>query len=863
MLVDFEAGRLAGRDAEGVHLQLPEPLLLALLGLDLRLQHPVFRALVLDLHLLDLRRADRSVERKLLLGVLGLRHALAHDGQLLRHRLLQEQFDAGQLHVVLRLLGVEGDLELEVGLRLQHALLGRDGDHVALLVLVPGVAHGRVAQVVHLDALGVRRLHHHRAELQHVVHQLHLGGLARARHRRQEAWFLALGFDQHFRHEARHSVLRVELEVDVERALGLDLGLGRVHGQKLVPELAFLGLRQLYVERDLALVHERDAARDLGADLRFLEVHVFHVIAQQLVHQRHSFAADLHGRFVDFVEYEFELFLDLPGLVRHERDRDLERAAGQDADPGHDVDVEVRLAHEVGLDLHGHGVVVGDAEDLGGRHRVLGHRAQPEVELVRVEADVGFLHVGFEADVEARAADDLQFHFRTREGSVLGLQHDLHLPGFAGFHGALVGQDLHGVLLELVLLGEVEVEVELALVLDGERANLLHAHLDFAVVERVGLPLAELESLVRDDVLVQVEADALHVDQDRLGLALHVADQVLVLVRLGAWFERDADLAGRVGAHDAAHGRDVQAVLLARLALDALVREVERDRDVVLVEQLDLLHALGVEQQRVEVEARHVEHDLGLDHLADQLELALDAHRADAEHPGRDVDAGGLGRVGELHLVLLARHDQPAAVLALELVRVERDRVLRLLLPLELVLLVRRVEHLEPLHVLHFRADALHVHDVAARRHFELHVLEFLDQLAGLEFEVADRPFGGAFDHDAERLGVLALDVHLQLPLADVHLGRVELERDVHLRVRLDEPRLVVSAEGFEAGVVVFVLHDHVVVDRDRLRVGEREVVGARGVHHGRLELDDLEVGLDLHLVAARVDEQLQVAHVV
>jgi len=55
---------------------------------------------------------------------------------------------------------------------------------------------------------------------------------------------------------------------------------------------------------------------------------------------------------------------------------------------------------------------------------------------------------------------------------------------------------------------------------------------------------------------------------------------------------------------------------------------------VVLVEQFDLLHTLGVEQQRVEVEARHVEHDLGFHHLADQLELTLDAHRADAEHPG-------------------------------------------------------------------------------------------------------------------------------------------------------------------------------------------------------------------------------------
>jgi len=92
---------------------------------------------------------------------------------------------------------------------------------------------------------------------------------------------------------------------------------------------------------------------------------------------------------------------------------------------------------------------------------------------------------------------------------------------------------------------------------------------------------------------------------------------------------------------------------------------------VVLVEQFDLLHTLGVEQQRVEVEARHVEHDLGFHHLADQLELTLDAHRADAEHPGRNVDACRLGGVGELHFLLLARHNEPAVLLALELVRIQ------------------------------------------------------------------------------------------------------------------------------------------------------------------------------------------------
>lgn len=482
---------------------------------------------------------------------------------------------------------------------------------------------------------------------------------------------------------------------------------------------------------------------------------------------------------------------------------------------------------------------------------------------MRVEPYVGFLDVGEQLDVESGSRDDFQLDFRLAEGSVLGLQDHLDLLGRAGFDRALVGHDLHRVFLELVLLGEVEVEVELPLVLDGERADLLHADVDLAVVELVSLAVGELEAVVGDDVLVQVEAGALDVYQDRLGLAFDVADQVLVEVGLRPGFEGDVDLLRRVGPDHAAHRRDVQAVLLARLALHALRREVERDRDVVFVEQRDLLDTLGIQQQRVEVDARHVEHHFRLDHFADQVELALDAHRADTEDPGRDVDASRFRGLRELHFVLLAGYDESSVVRALELVSINADWVLGLPFPVELVLFVSRVEHLESLHVLDLGADALDVDEVGTRRQLDLHVLQLLNQLAGVEFEVADRALAAALDEQAEWFRVLPLDVDVQLALAEVDLGGVEPQCDVDLAVGFDGARLVVGAEGLEAGVAFLVLHDHVVVDGDGLGVGEREVVGARGVHHGGLELDDLEVGLDLDLVAARVDHQLQVAHVV
>ena len=47
------------------------------------------------------------------------------------------------------------------------------------------------------------------------------------------------------------------------------------------------------------------------------------------------------------------------------------------------------------------------------------------------------------------------------------------------------------------------------------------------------------------------------------------------------------------------------------------------------------------------------------------------------------------------------------------------------LLPLEFMLLVGGVEHLEFAHVLHFGPDALDVHDFGSRRQFDLLFFEF------------------------------------------------------------------------------------------------------------------------------------------
>ena len=94
MLVDLETGRLADKNLNGVHLQFPESFLLAEFSQHLRLQDPVFSALVFDL---DLGRADCGVELEFLGGVIGLANAFAHDGQVLRDCLFKIKLNACEL----------------------------------------------------------------------------------------------------------------------------------------------------------------------------------------------------------------------------------------------------------------------------------------------------------------------------------------------------------------------------------------------------------------------------------------------------------------------------------------------------------------------------------------------------------------------------------------------------------------------------------------------------------------------------------------------------------------------------------------------------------------------------------------------
>ena len=77
-----------------------------------------------------------------------------------------------------------------------------------------------------------------------------------------------------------------------------------------------------------------------------------------------------------------------------------------------------------------------------------------------------------------------------------------------------------------------------------------------------------------------------------------------------------------------------------------------------------------MEQERVEGESGHVEHDLGLHHFPHQEVLARHTHRLDLEDQAGDVEPRGLGDLVEGEFEFLAGHDDALSVVALELIRV-------------------------------------------------------------------------------------------------------------------------------------------------------------------------------------------------
>ena len=72
----------------------------------------------------------------------------------------------------------------------------------------------------------------------------------------------------------------------------------------------------------------------------------------------------------------------------------------------------------------------------------------------------------------------------------------MHLTALTRECGSFLRQDVNQVVFGLALLGEVDVLVELALVVEGDHAYLFHLDLDYPTVEHVDILIAERDSVV-------------------------------------------------------------------------------------------------------------------------------------------------------------------------------------------------------------------------------------------------------------------------------------------------------------------------------------------------------------------------------
>lgn len=149
---------------------------------------------------------------------------------------------------------MEGHFEVEICLRLQYSLLGRDRNDVAVVIEEPVLLDRGVSKVVDLHLLRIAGIDHHCPELHHVVHQLDFGGLAGPADGGQEAGFLALNLNIEVAHEPRHSGKRIEFHIDGEDPSGFEHTGGGGHRQEVVVQLPLVLLFDFDFQIHFALV---------------------------------------------------------------------------------------------------------------------------------------------------------------------------------------------------------------------------------------------------------------------------------------------------------------------------------------------------------------------------------------------------------------------------------------------------------------------------------------------------------------------------------------------------------------------------------------------------------------------------------
>lgn len=138
--------------------------------------------------------------------------------------------------------------------------------------------------------------------------------------------------------------------------------------------------------------------------------------------------------------------------------------------------------------------------------------------------------------------------------------------------------------------------------------------------------------------MVQIKTDSFYIDIDWFCFTFDIAYKILIEITLCYRSKHNFNWGCRIGSYNSTHGSYKETFELSCFTTNRFLTKVERYRNMIFIDQINLLYTFGVHQKRVERQSWYIKHDFRFYNFSKDKEFARYSHRFDLEHPARYVD---------------------------------------------------------------------------------------------------------------------------------------------------------------------------------------------------------------------------------
>ena len=215
------------------------------------------------------------------------------------------------------------------------------------------------------------------------------------------------------------------------------------------------------------------------------------------------------------------------------------------------------------------------------------------------------------------------------------------------------------------------------------------------------------------NLMMQCVTNTLNIKGDWSSLLLDITEDVVVVLSLNPGSESNLDGHLVVGSDHSRHRRDLQGIGVFRITSDGLLVKREIEGNVLKILDMHNILVLSLQQQWTEVDLTHINEDIRVVHLTNEVEILLNTFLWNLKQVVGLMGSGDLWSVLKDDLELLSREDNALLSHTLEETATSVTVLVFLLnSPLEGVAAIGGVHHVESLDVLDLGSDGLELDDV-------------------------------------------------------------------------------------------------------------------------------------------------------